>query len=391
MLSETTLAYGNRLASAILALDKVYRLESGDQDGLAVLNMDLEHKIQPAALATYSDLRSHFVQLQLETADLPEPDRRVYYDQFCGSMLAFIDWRENGLTFSERLSRFLHVPAAPASDDQLNLLRSSLRDRLNAMGYSGDLSAQCAQWEARNRVPADEVPGVIEEFMSTAWDRTNERVMTIPAPKSDGMKITCVSGVPFNARCNYLARKVELNIDPILTRPALKHLTVHEGYPGHYLQFKLRETWFKEGKAAADSLFSTVNNASSSVFEGVADTGLRMLDWYETDDDHIQGLLNRYRAGIVTSAAWRMHALGWEPAQVRDWLFGVTLTGGEGWISNRMGFIAAPSRSVLIWTYWWGEAAVSPVWERVPPQRLPEFYRFMYRGLHSIQSIGMFS
>src|SRR6266508_6114562 len=64
-------------------------------------------------------------------------------------------------------------------------------------------------------------------------------------PGSDGMHVITVSGVPFNARCNYLARQVELNIDPILTRPALKHLAVHECYPGHYVQFKLRETWYR--------------------------------------------------------------------------------------------------------------------------------------------------
>ena len=61
------------------------------------------------------------------------------------------------------------------------------------------------------------------------------------------MKVSAVSGVPFNARCNYLGRTIELNIDPTLTRPGLKHLAVHEGYPGHYLQFKLRETLYREG------------------------------------------------------------------------------------------------------------------------------------------------
>jgi len=215
-------------------------------------------------------------------------------------------------------------------------------------------------------------------------------VIPIPAPRADGMQVKGVSGVPFNARCNYLKRTVELNTDPVLTRPGLKHLTVHECYPGHYLQFKLREVWFKEGRAAADSIFSTVNNAASSVFEGVGDNGLRMLDWYESDDDHIQALLNRYRAGVVTGAAWRMHALGWQTEPVRDWLRAQTLVGGEGWVANRMGFISTPSRSVLIWSYWWGEAAVAPAWERVPIAQRPAFYRFMYRGLHSLKSIGMF-
>ena len=185
-----------------------------------------------------------------------------------------------------------------------------MRGLLNGLGYSGDLPAQFAAWEARNRVPPDEVPGVLRELLDTAWERTEAR-LHIPAEKSDGMRVTPVSGAAFNARCDYLERNIELNIDPILTRQGLKHLTVHEAYPGHYVQFKLRETGYQEGTAAADGLLSVVNTASSSSFEGIADNGLALLDWIESDDDRLQAWLGRYRSGIGTGAAWRLHALGW--------------------------------------------------------------------------------
>ena len=161
------------------------------------------------------------------------------------------------------------------------------------------------------------------------------------------MRLLPVSGVPYNARCDYLHRSIELNTDPILTRPGLKHLAVHEGYPGHYVQFKLREKAVREGAAPADGLLSVVNTASSSVFEGIADAGIAMLEWLETDDDQLQALMNRYRAGIGTGAAWRLHALGWPAERVADWLHSRSLAGGEGWVQNRMKFIAAPARAVL--------------------------------------------
>jgi len=129
--------------------------------------------------------------------------------------------------------------------------------------------------------------------MYDAWVRTNERVVEIPADISDGMNVSAVTGVPFNARCNYLGRTVDLNVEPTLTLPALRHLAVHEGYPGHYVQFKLRETWFRDGLAPADNLLSVVNTASSSVFEGIADTGMAMIGWDESDDDRLQGLMSR--------------------------------------------------------------------------------------------------
>ena len=159
---------------------------------------------------------------------------------------------------------------ASASDEELVDLRSELKRLLEGMGYGGDLAAQCAAWEDRNRVPADEVPAVLADLLAEAWTRTEERVVPIPAPPSDGMRVSPVSGVAYNARCDYLNRTIDLNVDPVLTRPALKHLAVHEGYPGHYVQFKLRETWAREGRAPADVLLSVVNTASSSVFEGIA-------------------------------------------------------------------------------------------------------------------------
>ena len=146
-----------------------------------------------------------------------------------------------------------------------------------------------------------------------------------------------------------------------------------------------------EGLAPADGLLSVVNTASSSVFEGIADAGIAMLDWVETDDDdRLQALMNRYRAGIGTGAAWRLHALGETAEGVTGWLLSRSLAGGEGWVQNRMKFIAAPARAVLIWSYWWGEPVVAAAWERVPKERRPEFLRYLHERMHSNTTVGMF-
>ena len=204
------------------------------------------------------------------------------------------------------------------------------------------------------------------------------------------MNVVPVRGVAFNARCNYLNRKIELNVDPTLTRPGLKHLAVHEGYPGHYVQFTMRQMFAERGDAPADVLLSIVNSASSSVFEGIGDAGITMLDWLDTDDDRVQALMNVYRAGIGTEAAWQFHSLGWTAAQVADSLAKRSLVGGDGWVANRVKFIQSPSRAVLIWSYWWGERVVTNVWRRVPPQRRAAFMTFLHTRMHSNASIEMF-
>jgi hypothetical protein len=387
MLSDETMAYAEEVTTALLGVDALYRRESSDADGLVVLNMSTSHRPQP--FASYLAARSHFSELKQRAESLPEPDRRLYYAQVCCSTIAFARWRDGALPFTEQIGEFLHVPPAPAADSELDGLRTQMRELLNRMGYSGDLRAQCAAWETRNRVAPDEVPGVLAELLDQAWDRTAER-LAIPATKSDGMRVKTVSGVPFNARCDYLARTVELNIDPTLTRPALKHLAVHECYPGHYVQFKLREAWYASGEAPADGLLSVVNTASSCTFEGIADNGLRVLDWLDGEDDRLAALMTRYRSGIGTAAAWRLHQLCWPAQRVGEWLRTQTLVGGEGWVANRMRFIEAPQRCALIWSYWHGEAAVAPAWERVAPARRPEFLRFLYGRMHSPQSVAMF-
>ena len=390
-LSDLALALGERVMTALLGLDRLYREESGDQDGLAVLNMDTEGRYRGDPFSDYAQARECFLEIRSDAEALPEIDRRRYYDQLCHSKLAFIQWRRRGLDFERQLGDFLHIPVAPAADSELQALKREMRDLLNQAGYSGDLEAQCLAWEEKNRVPADEVEGVLAELMDEAWDRTEAHVVEIPAPRSDAMRAVAVRNVSYNARCNYAERKVEINVDPVLTLPSLKHLTVHEGCPGHYVQFKLRETWGLDGSAPADVLLSVVNSASSSVFEGIADAGLVMLDWFEGVDDRFQALMTRYRAGIGTGAAWRMHALGWAPKEVQDWLRAQSLVGGEGWVENRMRFISAPARAVLIWSYWWGEPSVAPFWESVPARARPRFLRYLYGRMHSISTVPLFS
>lgn len=391
-LSDETLEYGAHLMRALVGVDRLYRRESGDDTGLAVLNMDRAGRWPGEAFPDYRAAADRMAQLRSVAAQLPEPDRRRYYEEACRSVLAFLAWRAEGLRFRDQLQGFLHVPPAPASDAQLARLRDGMDELLQRMGHTrGDLGERFGAWESANRVPPEEVVAVAGELLDQAWDRTEERVMSIPAPREDGMRVEAVRDVAYNARCDFEARTIQLNVDPILTRPALKHLAVHEGYPGHFLQFRMREVFVEAGRVPPDGLLSLVNSASSCVFEGIADAGMEIAGWIETDDDRLQALLNRYRAGLGTVAAWRLHEEGRPAGEVADWLRRHALAGGEGWVANRMKFIAAPSRAVLIWSYWWGEPTVAAAWRDVPDARRPAFLRFLYGRMHSNTTVGLFA
>ena len=100
--------------------------------------------LAPAAYPDYAAATAAWEALARDAAILPEADRRRYYAQLCGSTLAFIQWRAVGLPFADQLSRFLHVPAAPAAAAELDALRDELRHLLTGLGYAGDLEAQAA-------------------------------------------------------------------------------------------------------------------------------------------------------------------------------------------------------------------------------------------------------
>ena len=60
-------------------------------------------------------------------------------------------------------------------------------------------------------------------------------------------------------------------------------------------------------------------------------------------------------------------------------------------MANRMRFISAPARAVLIWSYWWGEPVVTSAWRSVAPERRPDFLRYLYGRMHSNSTVGMFA
>lgn len=57
-----------------------------------------------------------------------------------------------------------------------------------------------------------------------------------------------------------------------------------------------------------------------------------------------------------------------------------------------MAFIEAPSRAVLIWSYWYGEPTVREAWDAsVEEGRKDDFVRYLYGRMHSNRTVEMFS
>ena len=390
MLSDKTLRHGEELCAVTLGVDKLYRKDIGEEStkalqGLAVLNMG---KVPAKEFSDYSQARQSLSELAKNALSLPEEDRRLYYtqasislDSFCASRMGLLP------SLSSQIGMFLHVNPAPVSDAEIDRFKQEIRSMLTSMGYSGNLAEQCDKWEEKNRVPADEVKGVMEELMAEARERTGE---ILELPENDYYSVVTEKGCPFNAASYYEKRHVVINIDPILTRQGLKHLVCHECYPGHFMQFSLRQRLYEKGLAAADGLLSVCNHSSSATFEGIGDVSLEFINWIQDDDDRVMQLLSEFKAALGTAASYRLHELKMPASEVENWLRSHALVGGEGWVANRMGFISDLSRSALIWSYWRGDQGVFDVWRRVDKNDRPRFFNYIYDRLHTVQSMQLF-
>lgn len=387
-LSDQTIAFSVDVARATMGVDALYRRETGFtdlHDGLVVLNMA---NVEPAAYESYQAAQSHLAELAQKALALPEPDRRLYYAQACTSLWSFCQWRQDQLpSMSSQIGLFLHADPAPASQAALDVYSGELYRMLGEAGYAGSLKQRIDAWEQKNLVPADEVQGTMDEMMVEARRRTGE---ILPLPEGDYYRCETVSGGPFNASSDYGNRRVIINTDPILTTQKLKHLVCHEVYPGHFMQFTLRRQAWEQGVGGLDGTLSVCNHSSSCTFEGIADCGIRFLDWEEGIDDRISGLVSVIQSALGTAASYQMHTLGWENVQVEDFLRKNAPGGGEGWVNNRMGFISDPARAALISSYWRGDEGVFPVWERVEKADRPRFFTYIYNRLHTIQSMQLF-
>ena len=390
-LSQETMAYGEAMASALLGLDALARGEAGEEAGLVILNMDRHGHYPPEDFSSYAEARARFQELATQSHFLPELDRKVYYHELCASTLAYIEWRQDGLLFRYQLDRLLHVPVEPVSDQELDVLRGELHQLLGEMGFKGPLADRCADWEARNRVPPESVPAVLQEMLTAARARAEASLLPIPILETDGLTVVPVRGTPFVGRCDYSHRTLEVNTEPVLTWPALRHLAVKEGYGGHFLHYRIREHYVEEGLAPADNLLGLRNSASSTVFEGIGRAGMEMMGWGESDNDRLYYILSRLRAGLLTRAAWDLHARGWALEDVQGWLCEECLVGGREWSATQMRFMTNPERALRLWGFWWGEPTVAEAWWKIAPDDRQEFLRFLYGRMHSTRSVAMFA
>jgi hypothetical protein len=390
--SEVDRALGRRLTELTIGMDRFERRVSGgsgalDSEGLVPIYLG-DDLVPPLELRDWDDAMTRLDDLERESRAYPEGSRRTFLLAMADSVRCAAQlFRGDDLSFAEKLTRLVGVPATPVPQAQLEAMQADLNSRLERAGYrSGTLAERARRWEDERFVDADTIETTFDALMLEAQERTDRMVY----PTGDyEMKLHPVRGVPYTARCSFSKGQMDLNLDLRFSRSALKHLVAHEVFPGHSTQLLATRDWAASERSTPDVLLCTANTVVGAIQEGIGDQGIHLIDWVNTDDDALYLALRRLRTASATSAAWYQSGEGWALDRVRDFLE-TNCFPQAAWLEGRLRFAAHPFRGAFIASYWFGDEAVREVRERAGQAHRAEFVEFLYGTMNSVASLKEF-
>lgn len=372
-----------QLTQATLGIDQLYRAKNSgdtvlDKEGLVPVILT---DVAPTKFATWDEADAHLVHLAQKAQQSNNALRRDYLSEMIDSLRGLIaTFRGDKQSYLERVERCLRVSSDAASDATMDSYRGEIDRLLNQLGYAqGSFVERLARCEADSHVPTEKVLAVVSELLDEARRRTDEIMFPLPDLT---MKPVGVRDVPFAAYCHYLERELQLNLDFPYTRQALKHLACHESFPGHTTHLYVREERTKNGKMPLDGALVVTSSASSPLFEGIGDNGIRFLDWMEDANDLLAMTLNRLRAAARVNAARMIHHDKKPLEQVKTYLVETCFV-SAAWAEARMAFLTHRLRAPFIYAYWCGDMAVEKVWTRVKPHERKKFFEYLYYNMHT--------
>ena len=383
---------GRRLTATTMGIDALQRSGAGngvlDAEGLVpiYLGQDL---VAARAFADWNAVGETLQDLEADVATFAPGPRKTFLSSMLRSLRAAVRlFAGETLTFGEKLTDLVGVPAAPVPDETVAAIHARLDELLTARGFgAGALGDRIRAWERARIVERDALPQVFEELMVTAKARTDDMIF----PTADyTMTLRPVEGVPYTARCAFDDGCMDINLDVAFTRSNLKHLVCHEVFPGHSTQLLYARALVERDESPADTLLCTANAVTGCVQEGIGDQGIELIDWVEDADDAAHIELRRLQTACGTTAAWHLMVTGWPYERAATYLR-ETAFAQEAWIAGRLAMAQHPFRGPFVASYWFGNEAVKSVRERTPAHARAAFITHLYERLHSPQSVVMFA
>lgn len=272
-----------------------------------------------------------------------------------------------------QVQEFYSLPARPAKEEELEVLRARVR-RLLHVSRSDEVRSAVDAWERERRVPGDAVLLTMDKFLREAR-RGSRRLFELP--RMERARLVAMHRSRNSGYCLYTRdyqSTIKLNTDLPWTWPALRDMATHEAYPGHHVHQATREFEYLHGDFPREAAVSMAADPMGPVEEGLAENGLRFVHWDRSKEDRLTILLNRLRWGTEVNLAWMAHRE--EPR--RELLHYAMHSGLVDWQQAVRDVRYAANRvwASYAFCYWYGTAMIRRKYESMDGD--PTFFDVLY-------------
>ncbi len=344
--------------------------------------------VTPRAYADWDAVRKDLDTLEDALSTIAPGERRTFLEGMIGSLRLAVRLFSGGSpTYEQKVMGLVGAARGHEDAGMIGACRDRIDRLLTRMGFCrGSLADRVRNWEEQRAITDDKLDAVLTELMAEAKRRTDEMIFDTG---DFSMEIRPVRDVPYPAWCGFADRRVDLNVDLLLSRAALKHLICHNIFPGHATHALYTHSEVTAGRSTFDALLISANAVTGCVQEGIGDQGIYLIDWIEDEDDELAAELRGLRSACQTSATWAYMAEGQSAEQTVAYLRDTAL-GQDAWVRGRLRSAAHPFKGPFAASFWAGNEAVRRVRERVPDAGRPDFIRYLYGRAHSPQSLEMY-
>ncbi len=354
-----------------------------DTEGLLAIYLG-QDLVQSRHYSRWEEVEEELDQAAIDASECPLGSRRHTLAGLVQSLRAAMDiFRGRPMSFADKLTKLVGVPAAEADEDVIAGLREEIDAALSRMGIPGkSLGERLTSWQQSRFLPIDKLEPVYKELQEEAVRRTALHVFDVGDFR---MKLVLRPGTYPAGRCSFANATMEINTDLGCTRAAMKHLVTHENFPGHATQLLYTLDSYKKGLSTADVLLCALNGMPGVIQEGIGDQATELIDWVEDEDDVVQIALRRLRIATATTASWRLMQEGVAEDKVVSYVkeTGLVL---DPYVDGRITQAKHPYRGPFNASYYFGNQAVRALRLRTGKADYPDFIQFLYGRIHSLDS-----
>lgn len=316
-------------------------------------------------------------------------DRKIYIMSQIDSTIHLAKWLNNtDYTYLEKIEQFLAINSSPLSKENFDKNYLKLKELLKVKyNISGEINLKEYVEIWKEEFHVSDIEKVGNDYLIKA----KNKMLNLGFTEVENINVTMqsVNNVPYNAYCDFYNNKIYLNSDLSYTTHSLKHLAVHEAFPGHSAHLKIRESKVKSGEIPLDASLVFTNTASSVMFEGLAENGLFLLDWIEDIDDEIYYQLQIIKSKVALNAAYKFHVEKHNKEFIIDYLIKYGLE-NLSWANSRFKFISHKFRGPFIYSYWKGQELVRSKLDELHQDEYTYFYRHILENMHSSKSLILY-